>query len=579
MRKCHQEKKFIVKSPPQNGAEVIPILPEKQGRFIQHNHQPVSTSPSPKKISRVWFVLPVSFLVIVLTVFLVIFSFLHRFEATAGVTVKSVWDSLRTGTSRDPFAQSERFSFLLMGLDAIKNQRDGSLLTDTLMIATIDKSGRITLISLPRDLWIESLKTKINALYYYGEESNPGYGSELVVSVVEDITSLPIDGVVVVGMDTVKSVVDALGGIAIDIPESFTDTQFPLDTVNTKTVTDPLLLYETISFSQGLQTLSGSEAMKYIRSRHSDNEDEGNDMARVRRQQQVVNAIITAAVKPENVLKPEMLGSLFAVWNEWVITDVPDEVWISLGWNMREKPVTLITTQIPVRDSNQSGMIYHPPIEKYGLWVYEPVDPTWDSMQTVDYKNSWVRARNSYTRLAHHDSVRCMILFGVLIILMVSLFITKQWVQKFVTGIVLLLGGSPLSAIKWYSLLFLPGIIVHELSHFTVASLLGVRTGDITLFPHDIGSNSSRMALGSVKVAKTDFLRGSLIGAAPFFVGIISLYITSAIYLEQKLIFLDASLFEHILLQISQQPIWLTAIDYLSLVGNHQYLVCQQRGY
>ncbi|MFC1653727.1 hypothetical protein ACFL1M_02670 [Patescibacteria group bacterium] len=73
-----------------------------------------------------------------------------------------------------------------------------------------------------------------------------------------------------------------------------------------------------------------------------------------------------------------------------------------------------------------------------------------------------------------------------------------------------------------YSMIYLPGTIIHELSHFFTAAFLGVRTGEISIFPRE--EEDSRIQLGSVKIAKTDFFRSSLIGVAPFIVGNILLF-------------------------------------------------------
>ncbi|MBI4035142.1 MAG: hypothetical protein HY381_01985 [Candidatus Chisholmbacteria bacterium] len=66
-----------------------------------------------------------------------------------------------------------------------------------------------------------------------------------------------------------------------------------------------------------------------------------------------------------------------------------------------------------------------------------------------------------------------------------------------------------------FNLLLFPGVLVHELSHFFMAATLGVPTGEITIFPHQ---DQGEKHLGSVKIAHTDPLRESLIGAAPLLV-------------------------------------------------------------
>jgi hypothetical protein len=80
-----------------------------------------------------------------------------------------------------------------------------------------------------------------------------------------------------------------------------------------------------------------------------------------------------------------------------------------------------------------------------------------------------------------------------------------------------------------YFVLLLPGILIHELSHWLVANLLGVRTGEISLWPSRRPGNQTRM--GSVRVARTDPFRASLIGVAPLISGSIAILIIGQLIL------------------------------------------------
>ena len=68
-----------------------------------------------------------------------------------------------------------------------------------------------------------------------------------------------------------------------------------------------------------------------------------------------------------------------------------------------------------------------------------------------------------------------------------------------------------------FSLVFLPGVIIHELSHYVVARLTGVRTGRFSILPQILGNG--KLQLGYVETASSDWLRDSLIGAAPLLSG------------------------------------------------------------
>lgn len=68
-----------------------------------------------------------------------------------------------------------------------------------------------------------------------------------------------------------------------------------------------------------------------------------------------------------------------------------------------------------------------------------------------------------------------------------------------------------------FSLLFLPGVLLHEMSHFIMAKLLGVRTGRFSIIPRRL--EGGRLQLGYVETARSDFFRDALIGAAPLIAG------------------------------------------------------------
>lgn len=72
-------------------------------------------------------------------------------------------------------------------------------------------------------------------------------------------------------------------------------------------------------------------------------------------------------------------------------------------------------------------------------------------------------------------------------------------------------------ALAIFSILFLPGVLLHEVSHYLVARLLNVRVGKFSIIPQPLPDG--RLRLGYVETGKTDFLRDALIGAAPLITG------------------------------------------------------------
>ena len=108
-----------------------------------------------------------------------------------------------------------------------------------------------------------------------------------------------------------------------------------------------------------------------------------------------------------------------------------------------------------------------------------------------------------------------IVLFGVVFGL--TLFL-QRWLHQHIQGLTFMLTGSPGCAMRFLFLLLLPGVLLHEASHWTAAHILGVRTGKINigLAP----ARGKQFSLGSVAVERTDTVRDSLIGLAPFVVGL-----------------------------------------------------------
>lgn len=112
---------------------------------------------------------------------------------------------------------------------------------------------------------------------------------------------------------------------------------------------------------------------------------------------------------------------------------------------------------------------------------------------------------------------------------LVPLFFMKRWINRHTQGLGLLLLGNNDAAMYLYFVLLLPGILIHELSHWLAAKLLGVRTGKITLWPSR--KRGKQMRMGSVRVARTDPLRASLIGLAPLTSGSVAILIIGQLVL------------------------------------------------
>jgi len=107
--------------------------------------------------------------------------------------------------------------------------------------------------------------------------------------------------------------------------------------------------------------------------------------------------------------------------------------------------------------------------------------------------------------------------FLYLLLLLVPVIYLQRYLQREIQAIFLLITRQPEISMALFSLLFLPGVLLHETSHFLMAHLLGVRTGRFSIIPkkHEGG----RLQLGYVETASSDFFRDALIGVAPLVMG------------------------------------------------------------
>lgn len=93
----------------------------------------------------------------------------------------------------------------------------------------------------------------------------------------------------------------------------------------------------------------------------------------------------------------------------------------------------------------------------------------------------------------------------------------ERWIHRHLQGLWLLIFRDADIALVIYALSMLPGVLLHELSHLLVATLLGVRTGHFSVIPERMEDGTLR--LGYVETIKVDFFREAIIGAAPLVIG------------------------------------------------------------
>lgn len=251
--------------------------------------------------------------------------------------------------------------------------RDGPNLSDSIVVINYNlKINRLTTISVPRDVWSEALRDKINSAYAYGEAKKKGAGFILSKAEVENIIGQPIHYAIVVDFDQFEAVINFLGGVDVIVENSFIDKEFPIaGRENNLCNSDPdyKCRYETISFTKGLTHMNGQTALKFVRSRYALG-SEGSDFAREKRQQKIIGAIknkfITFFKKP-NV---DSYQKLYHLLNKLVKRDINNQQIaviiknIFLRKNFKQEKIIL-----------SEDFFFNPEInlEKYdGKWVLVP---------------------------------------------------------------------------------------------------------------------------------------------------------------------------------------------------------------
>ena len=184
-------------------------------------------------------------------------------------------------------------SILLLGVDTGDLGRTDHGRSDVMMLLTVNSSTEvITVTSIPRDSYVMIpgyYMDKINHAYAFG-------GAELSMETVENWFGIKIDNYIVVNMAGLKEIVDAVGGIDVVSPSSFTISGY--------------------DFVEGVETnLDGDKALAYSRERYTS----GGDYGRQERQRQIVQSLISKMASFDSILN---FQNVFATMSSNIETDL-----------------------------------------------------------------------------------------------------------------------------------------------------------------------------------------------------------------------------------------------------------------
>lgn len=198
---------------------------------------------------------------------------------------------------------------LVLGTDERKTE-PGPFRSDTMILTGFNPNRReVALMSIPRDLWVtvpDVGENRVNTAHFFG-------GPELAKQTVADTFGVPLHYYLKLNFDGFVSIIDAMGGLTINVPEPLHDDQYPT----------PDYGYTTIDIPAGEQQMSGATALIYARTRHG-----SSDFDRGRRQQEVIAAIRNKLAQPRTWLRAP---AIFAAARSAIQTDIPQGEWPALA--------------------------------------------------------------------------------------------------------------------------------------------------------------------------------------------------------------------------------------------------------
>ena len=250
-------------------------------------------------------------------------------------------------------------NIVLLGIDR-RSKFEYSYRTDIMILLSVNiETNKVTLVSIPRDLWYQG--QRVNATYIsqgFDDLSNAFY----------EITGLKANKFILTDFEDFSWIVDAMGGVPVIVERSFLDSRYPVDAT---------LEYQTISFTEGPEVLTGERALIYSRSRKGSN-GEGSDWARMKRQHLILRGMLEAITQPDNLFDPMNVEKAF----ELVTEDRMDT-------NLTLEDAKFLWDMFKDKDDYEihslfldNTYVYSPPMADYGgAWVLVSADQNYQNFK------------------------------------------------------------------------------------------------------------------------------------------------------------------------------------------------------
>ena len=227
-----------------------------------------------------------------------------------------------TLTPQEGLLLSTPTTILLLGTDhANRRDRFGARRSDSIMVVRTDpKRHRLAFLSIPRDLRVDvpgAGPGKINSAFQIG-------GPPLAVRAVRRLTGLPVHHVAIVDFGSFRSLIDALGGITVDVPAPILSNRFDCPYSGARCARWPGWRFE-----KGKQQMDGRRALVYSRIRENRLNPSESDITRGERQQEVLQAMTRKLTSPRTLARLPFMGDNLLTP---LTTDLTAPQLVQLGW-------------------------------------------------------------------------------------------------------------------------------------------------------------------------------------------------------------------------------------------------------
>jgi polyisoprenyl-teichoic acid--peptidoglycan teichoic acid transferase len=238
-----------------------------------------------------------------------------------------------------------RTNVILLGID---DRSPGAAVgrSDTMILVTFQPVRRyLGMLSIPRDLWVQVPgygENRINTAHFFAEAQQSGSGPQAVKNAIGVNFNVAVQYFVRIRFDNFLAIIDAMGGVVIDLPEPIS------------------------GYPAGSHSMNSEQALAFIRDRSG-----ADDFSRMRKAQILLRSLAINTISPGNIQHwPEMARIGFSALE----TDIPVYLWPKLGFNLLVVGVDGIDSRIITREMVQ------PFVTNQGAQVLEP---RWELIQPM----------------------------------------------------------------------------------------------------------------------------------------------------------------------------------------------------